>query len=92
MNKTISFLRIALLLTLFTAGLILLCGEEQDLDLATWTLHFLIDKSLCALSFLSFGLLYKRWSKTDHWIIAYNKWCEKGLDSPNPMAWEDEGE
>lgn len=84
MNKSISIIRIAILLSIGMFGMIFLFGQEQS-D-STWTLfQILIDKAL-ALAALGYMVkLYKRWSKIDPIIAKYDKMCEEVMEEPNPL-------
>lgn len=86
MNKLVSIIRVAVVLALSTFAFLYLFGEELDENLSAWMLHFLFDKALAFISILVVVRLYKRWSKTDAWFIAYEKWCKEGEDNPNPMC------
>ena len=88
MNKLVSIIRVAVILAVSTFGFLFLFGEELDENLSAWTLHFIIDKALAFLSILVVVWLYKRWSKIDPWFIAYEAWCNKAEDAPNPMCLE----
>lgn len=84
MNKSISIIRIAILCALFTFGMIFLFGQEQGDN--TWTLfQILIDKALALAAFGYMGKLYKRWSKIDPWLMAYDKMCDDVMEEPNPL-------
>lgn len=84
MNKSISIIRIAILLSIGIFGMIFLFGQEQS-D-STWTLfQTLIDKALALAAFGYMGKLYKRWSKIDPWLMEYDKMCEKVMEEPNPL-------
>lgn len=85
MNKLVSIIRVAVVLALSTFALLFLFGEELDENLSAWIHHFLIDKALAFLAFMVVARLYKRWSKTDPWFIAYEEWSKKAEDTPNPM-------
>lgn len=92
MNKTISIIRIAILCILFSVGFLCIIGEEQDENLLAFFFHVIVDKAI------GFGLcfyaarLYKRWSKVDPWLIAYEKMCDEVMDAPNPMCLNKETE
>lgn len=73
MNKTISILRLASLFILFGLAAVLLFGEEQNDNLAFFFLHLVMNKGMALALFFCVGVLYKRWSKIDPWIKAYNK-------------------
>ena len=81
MNKTISIIRISILFFLFTFGILFLLGEEADNN---FLIHFIIDKALGFAAFTYAYRLYKRWSKVDPWLKAYNKMCDEVMDTPNP--------
>lgn len=85
MNKTISIIRIAILFVLSDIAMIFLFGEEQDANLGTWMLRFLVDKAFAFVLIFYIAQLYKRWSKIDPWFIAYEKKCNEEMDAPNPM-------
>lgn len=89
MNKTISIIRIAILFALGMVAFLLIFGEEQDADLLTWTLHFIIDKAVGIGVLFLIARLYKRWSKIDTWLIAYEKMCDEVMEKPNPMCIKD---
>lgn len=82
MNMTLSIIRSAVLLVLSTAALILICGEDTpEASLSA----FFIAKGLGLAAGYATIRLYKRWSVSDALIAKYDKWCEKGMDAPNPM-------
>ena len=60
MNKTISIIRIIILLTLGMFAMLFLLGEEQDANLLTWTLRFICDKALAIGAIFLIARLYKR--------------------------------
>lgn len=84
MNKTISIIRIAILFVLGTFATFFIFGKEIEENLSSWTLHFIIDKALGIAACFAVARLYKRWSKVDPWIKAYNKMCDEVMDNPNP--------
>lgn len=67
--------RIAILITLFTAGLLGIFTIPMD-DSATWYSDLLLSKLLGGVSIWIFSKLYHTWRKTDKWIRAYDKWNE----------------
>lgn len=83
MNKIVSAIRIAILITLGAFGIILFIGEEVDQDFLQWFIHVIIDKAIAFGALYLMVKLYKHWSKTDQWIIAYNKWNDKALEELN---------
>lgn len=88
MNKSVSIIRIVILLALGMFAMVFLFGEEQG-D-SVWTLfQILIDKALALAAFGYMGKLYKRWSKIDPWLMAYDKMCDEVMDTPNPLCKED---
>lgn len=88
MNKTISIIRIIILFVLFSFATLFLLGEEQG-DGAWVILQMLIDKGLALAAFWYGGKLYKRWSKIDPWLKAYDKKCDEVMKAPNPCCIED---
>ena len=89
MNKTISFIRIAILFVLGMVAILLIFGEEQDANLLTWILRFIVDKAVGFGTMFLIVRLYKRWSKVDPWLITYDKMCEEVMEKPNPMYIKD---
>ena len=83
MNKTVSIIRIAILFVLGLFATIFLFGEEQDENVGAFFLHVIVDKALAIALCLYIGRLYKRWSKVDPWIKAYDKMCDEVMDKPN---------
>lgn len=86
MNKTISILRILIILALSSFAFLFLLAEEQDENQTAFIFHFLADKTLAIAAFLLIARLYKRWCKVDPWFLAYEKWCKKAEDAPDPMC------
>lgn len=80
MIKTISIIRIAILLALGCVAFIFLFGEEQDESLSAFYLHFIFDKALAAALICHIALLYKRWRKVDPWLKAYDRMCGEVMD------------
>lgn len=80
----ISIIRVLLLLSLFTVGLLSLFAIPMD-DSPTWTLDLLLSKFLAALCLWCFNRLYERWKIVDRLIRAFDRWSNKGMDKPNPM-------
>lgn len=68
MNKTISLIRIAILLALVSAGMILLLGEEQGAVNWSFLIRVILDKALGIGCFYVMGKLYGRWRKSDKWL------------------------
>ena len=89
MNKTISIIRIAIIFALAGIAAILLFGEEQDENILAFLLHVIVDKAIGIGSIFLIARLYKRWSKVDPWLMAYDKMCDEGMDKPNPMCIKD---
>lgn len=85
-NKTIEIAKSAgrstALVSIFGIALIGLMAEPYE-D-SNWWLFFAI-KAIAAAGFLAFWKLYKRWSKTDKWLQAYDESCNKALEAPNPL-------
>ena len=92
MNKTISITRIAILFALGMVAFFLILGEEQDENLLTWTLRFICDKALGIGSIFLIARLYKRWSKVDPWLMAYDKMGDEGMEKPIPMCLDNDKE
>lgn len=91
-SKFISSIRIAILFGLSFFAIILILGEEQDPNVFMFLLHIGIDKGLgIGLCFI-IGHLYKRWSKVDPWIMAYDKMCDEVMEKPNPMCIDNDKE
>lgn len=84
MNKTISIIRIAILFSLGMVAFLLIFGVEQDEATFDFLLHVFVDKALAVAMFYYVGRLYKRWSKVDPWLKAYDKMCDEVMDNPNP--------
>lgn len=84
MNKTISVIRISILFALGMVGFLLVFGEEQDANLLSWIFRFVIDKAVGIGIIFLIARLYKRWSKIDPWLKAYDKMCDEVMDKPNP--------
>lgn len=83
MNKKISIIRIAILVVLGCFAMIFLLGEEQDESLSAFFLHILVDKVLAIALCYYIGRLYKRWSKVDPWLKAYDKMCDEVMNTSN---------
>ena len=83
-NPAKSAMRLLTLFGLFSIALIALMGEP-DVKSQWWWEQFIISKAIAAAGFYAFGKLYNRWSKTDKWLIAYNKSCDEALEAENPM-------
>lgn len=81
MNKRISVIRIAILFVLFTAAMLFLFGQEPE---DSFFFRIIVDKALAFGLFYYVGKLYKRWSKVDPWLKAYDKMCDEVMDKPNP--------
>lgn len=88
MNKSISLIRIAILVVLFSVSIILIINIENDEPIWKFVIHAILDKGLGFLGLYIFHLLYSQWSKIDPWIAAYDKYCKKGMDAPNPLRAE----
>lgn len=77
MNKAISIIRITILLALGTFALAFLFGSESSDNTAQWLLSLIIDKGLAAAAIFTLIRLYRRWSKTDPWLRAYENHCQR---------------
>ena len=85
MSKTISIIRIAILLALGVSAAFLIFCEEQQSDFSEWLLQVLIDKTIgIAAASIAVGL-YKRWIKTDPWLITYDRFFSEQTDNSNPL-------
>lgn len=82
MKKTISIIRIGIILALGLAAILLVFNEEQDSNPVTLTLHILADKALGIGACLAMARLYRRWSKIDPWLKAYDKMCVETAEKP----------
>lgn len=83
MNKTISVIRIAILFILSGLAFFFIFGEEQDENVWAFFFHVIVDKGMgIGLCFL-IGRLYKRWSKVEPWLKAYDKKCNEEMYNPN---------
>lgn len=92
MNKTISIIRICILFVLSGLAMILIFGEEQDENILAFLLHVIVDKALGIGLCFYIGRLYKRWSKVDPWLMAYDKMCDEVMEKPNPMCLDNDKE
>lgn len=86
MNRTISIIRISILFALGMVVFLLIFGEEHGADLLTWTFRFVIDKAIGFGTIFLIARLYKRWSKVDPWLMAYEKMCDEVMEKPNTMS------
>jgi len=92
MNKTISIIRICILFILSSLAFIFIFGEEQDENLSAFFFHVIVDKGLGIGLCFYIGRLYKRWSKVDPWLMAYDKMCDEVMEKPNPMCLDNDKE
>ena len=65
--------RVAILITLFTVGLLGIFAMPMD-DSPTWCSDLFLSKVLGVACIWIFSKLYEIWRKTDKWIQAYDKW------------------
>lgn len=79
MNKILSTIRIAALLTLAAAGTYGIFCTPAD-DSATWIMDFLTSKCLGVLCLCILYMLYSIWKRTDRVIAAYDRWLRKEAD------------
>lgn len=84
MNKTISLIRIAILLVIGSIAIVFIFCEEQDETIFDFLFHVLVDKLLGIGLIIYTGCLYKRWRKVDPWLKAYEKMIDDVMDKPNP--------
>ena len=89
MNKTISIIRICILFVLSGLAMIFIFGEEQEENILAFLLHVIVDKALGIALCYYIARLYKRWSKIDPWLMAYDKMCDEVMEKPNPMCIND---
>ena len=80
MNTTESLIRIAILLTLASIGLLFVMGEEHDENWRAFFFRFVFDKAFGVGCIYVMARLYNRWSKTDKWIASFEAWSAKGLE------------
>lgn len=85
----ISTARIAAILAIGTIALLGLMAEPFDND-PWWWEKFFFSKGIALVGFSAAANLYKRWSKTDKWFIAYEESCKKVCEQPNPLYIDDE--
>lgn len=78
MTKLISIARILALLSLVLFAIVFVLGEEQG-DTAWALSRIVIDKALGIGACILIGRLYKCWSKTDPWIMAYDNKYNKSI-------------
>lgn len=71
----VHLIRIAILLTLFTVGMLGIFAMPMD-DSPTWCFDLFLSKILGVACIWIFSKLYEIWKKTDKWIQAYDKWNE----------------
>lgn len=74
MNKSVSILRIVILLALTSLAMLFLFGEEKYTGTCT-LLQIVIDKGLAIIACILIGRLYRRWRRIDPLLIAYDKMC-----------------
>ncbi len=72
MNKTISIIRISILLALAAFAFLFIFGQEQG---PAWELHFIANKVLGFGAAYFLARLYKRWRNSDPWLMAYDAMC-----------------
>lgn len=85
MNKLLSVIRMSVLFILFSVAVVFLFTEEQDESLFSFTIHLIMDKAFAFVLFYYVGRLYKRWSKVDPWLKAYDRMCNDATDNPTPL-------
>ncbi len=66
--------RVAVLITLFTTGILGIFAMPMD-DSPSWYSDLLLSKAIGAGGIWTFHRLYKKWRMTDKWIKAYDKWA-----------------
>ncbi len=77
MSKIISIVRILVLIAIGAIGFYFFFGQELDEKLGYWYLHVFADKAIAVVAFLLFVRLYKKWTTTDPWLIAYERYFNK---------------
>lgn len=77
--KRISIIRVLLLLSLFTVGLLSLFAIPMD-DSPTWTSDLIISKAFAFISLWLFNRLYERWKVADQIIRAFDKWNSNEIE------------
>lgn len=92
MNKTISIIRICILFVLSGLATIFIFGEEQDENTLAFLRHVMVDKALGIALCYYIARLYKRWSKVDPWLMAYDKMRDEVMEKPNPMCLDNDKE
>lgn len=85
MKKAISFIRVMVLIDLGLLAMAFILGGEVDELLSAWTLRLILDKALGLVFIYAIICLYKRWSKIDPWLKAYDRMCREVMSAPNPM-------
>lgn len=83
-SKLISTMRVAVLFTIFGLGFIGIVAVD-NIFFPTKIEWIILSKIFGILIFWCGVTLYKRWSKTDKWIKAYEERCRKTDEAPNPM-------
>ncbi len=81
-KKILSFIRLAILLSIGIAATLLFFSEEQNDVTSAFLLQVLFDKLLAAALFCAAAMLYKRWSITDPLLSDIGSDEE---DADNPM-------
>lgn len=92
MNKTISIIRICILFVLSGLAIMFIFGEEQDENTLAFLLHVIVDKAIGIGSIFFIARLYKRWSKVDPWLMAYDKMRDEVMEKPEPMCLDNDKE
>ena len=87
MNKTISIIRISILIALALVAFVGIFSEPTAENNGAWFLDFFLSKGIGAAACYGIYKLYTKWVKVDAWLAAYDKWSEydEEQDAPNPM-------
>ena len=85
MNKTISTIRISILIALSLVAVVGIFSEPTAEADGAWFLDFFLSKGIGTAACYGVYKLYTKWSKTDKWLKAYDKMCSEVCDAPSPM-------
>lgn len=86
MKKTISIIRIAVLMALGLMAFVSILSEPVD-NSTTWMLDFILWKVTGFLICYFIYRLYNHWVKIDPWLQSWDKECDDANDTSNPMTW-----
>lgn len=74
-----SIIRISILIALSLIAFIGIFSEPFG-NSTTWVTALILSKVFGALAAYATYNLYSKWSKSDKWLAAYDKWCGKGIE------------